>query len=113
MATTWSRKEWLRDRDRAFADLERLEEGIREYYALRGELFAGSEFPEVLTGDGIASTLVRERMHDGHMRDPWGWPYVYEASSRSVTLRSLGRDGEVGGDGPDRDIVRVFDVPVK
>lgn len=40
--------------------------------------------------------------------DPWGRPYTYalqETGDRYI-LTSLGRDGEVGGDGEDRDLSR-------
>ena len=40
--------------------------------------------------------------------DPWGRPYVYlvpgRANPRSYDLYTLGRDGEIGGEGEDGDI---------
>ena len=40
--------------------------------------------------------------------DPWGHPYGYELdeAAERYTLITLGRDGEEGGDGEDRDITR-------
>lgn len=40
--------------------------------------------------------------------DPWGNAFVYEvAGPGQVVIRSLGRDGQEGGDGEDADIVRT------
>ncbi len=39
-------------------------------------------------------------------RDPWDSPYVYELSGRnSYTIKSLGADGTMGGEGYDADIL--------
>jgi general secretion pathway protein G len=40
--------------------------------------------------------------------DPWDRPYVYalQTESDGYVLTSLGRDGEIGGDGEDRDLSR-------
>ena len=41
--------------------------------------------------------------------DPWGNPFSYEVTGPGqVTIRSLGRDGQEGGDGEDADIVRTI-----
>ena len=42
------------------------------------------------------------------LTDPWGRPYLYSAdeTGNRFTLSSLGKDGEVGGDGEDRDLTR-------
>ncbi|MGH7802974.1 MAG: type II secretion system major pseudopilin GspG [Candidatus Binatia bacterium] len=37
-------------------------------------------------------------------QDPWGFDYIYESNGRKYSLRSLGDDGEVGGDGPSADL---------
>ena len=36
--------------------------------------------------------------------DPWGIPYIYESNGINYKICSLGRDGLVGGSGPDEDI---------
>lgn len=37
--------------------------------------------------------------------DPWGYPFFYESDGRSITtLKSLGANGEPGGEGEDREI---------
>ncbi|WP_238934681.1 type II secretion system major pseudopilin GspG [Maricaulis parjimensis] len=42
------------------------------------------------------------------LTDPWGRPYGYalNAQTERYILSTLGRDGEVGGDGEDRDLTR-------
>lgn len=39
-------------------------------------------------------------------QDPWGKPYVYESTGGSYLIKSLGRDGQPGGEGVDADIER-------
>ncbi|WP_325284646.1 type II secretion system major pseudopilin GspG [Sphingomonas sp.] len=36
--------------------------------------------------------------------DPWGNPYSYNAQGGSFTLKSLGKDGQPGGEGLDADL---------
>jgi general secretion pathway protein G len=36
--------------------------------------------------------------------DPWGNPYVYQATPSGFALRSLGKDGQPGGEGLDADL---------
>ena len=37
-------------------------------------------------------------------QDPWGFEYVYISDGRQYSHKSLGDDGEVGGDGPAADL---------
>lgn len=37
-------------------------------------------------------------------RDPWDHPYLYQSESGRFAIRSLGKDGKPGGEGPDADI---------
>ena len=47
--------------------------------------------------------------YDSSIRDGWKRGILFEVSKSSViTLRSLGRDGKVGGTGDDADIIRSF-----
>lgn len=39
-------------------------------------------------------------------QDPWGKPYLYESNGSNYEIKSLGRDGQPGGEGVDEDIVR-------
>jgi hypothetical protein len=47
-------------------------------------------------------------------QDAWGRPLIYSVSDdgEDFTLRSLGRDGEVGGKGPDRDLSLAIQPPL-
>ena len=45
---------------------------------------------------------------DPRFYDPWGRPYVYEATAAGVTLSSLGRDGKPGGSDDDADVSATF-----
>ena len=72
------------------------------------------------TADGLSVLRVRpagprdgERWRGPYLRkalpeDPWGRPYRYESPGRSnpatFDLYTLGRDGEIGGEGEDADI---------
>ena len=48
---------------------------------------------------------------DDSIADAWGRKIMYEAdSSGTVTLKSLGRDGMIGGSGEDVDIICAFDA---
>ncbi len=42
-----------------------------------------------------------------NLKDPWGHPYLYgvDDDTGEINISSLGRDGKVGGDGKDADIV--------
>lgn len=37
--------------------------------------------------------------------DPWGRPYAYRGGGAGIELKSLGKDGEPGGEGLDADLV--------
>ena len=37
-------------------------------------------------------------------KDPWNHDYVYMLEGGKPTLKSLGRDGQEGGEGPDADV---------
>lgn len=39
-------------------------------------------------------------------QDPWGRDYAYTSNGQTYEIKSLGRDGQPGGEGVDADIVR-------
>jgi hypothetical protein len=45
---------------------------------------------------------------DPRFYDPWGRPYLYETTDEEITLRSLGRDGILGGSDDDADMSATF-----
>jgi hypothetical protein len=64
---------------------------------------AHSELPHSMTG------LPVMQGYDNSIRDGWGRDITLEVSSSGiVTLRSLGRDGVVGGSGEDADMIASF-----
>ena len=69
------------------------------------------------TSEGLAALIerpgsARKWNEDGYLnqssipQDPWGYDYVYVSDGRRYTLKSLGDDGEVGGEGPAADLDR-------
>jgi hypothetical protein len=48
---------------------------------------------------------------DPRFYDPWGRPYLYEATDTGISLSSLGRDGAPGGDDEDTDVSTTFPPP--
>lgn len=51
------------------------------------------------TGEQIAGSLKKLP------KDPWGNPYQYEVINDEVVVRCLGKDGVVGGEGENADII--------
>ncbi len=67
------------------------------------------------TAEGLAALIerpgsARKWNEDGYLnqssipQDPWGYDYVYVSDGRRYSLKSLGDDGEAGGDGPAADL---------
>jgi general secretion pathway protein G len=97
-------------RTKAMADLKELQQAIH-LYKLDNGLFPTTE-------QGIAALIQkptsgpppRKYPSDGYLDrsntpdDPWGQPYVYISDGQSYILRSLGGDGEQGGEGNAADI---------
>jgi general secretion pathway protein G len=97
-------------RTKAMADLKQIEQGLNLYKLDNGR------FPT--TEQGIAALIQkpgsgpqpRKWNPEGYLNqsrvplDPWGNPYVYLSNGRQYTLRSLGDDGEPGGEGPAADL---------
>jgi general secretion pathway protein G len=90
----------------ARAQMVALEESLEQY-----RLDIGS-FPK--PEEGLQALIVPPSgaknwqgpyLKKGVPNDPWDRPYIYAITSgREVDLRSLGSDGQVGGDGDARDI---------
>ena len=93
---------------RARADIQTIEAAL--------DIFRLDNFRYPTTAEGLAALV--ERPNDanirwpegGYMRrlplDPWNRPYRYASPGRrgDLDIYTLGRDGEEGGDGQDRDI---------
>ncbi len=93
---------------KAMADIRALEEGLNLY-----RLDSGA-YPS--TEQGLAGLVTKPTLppvpqrwrEDGYFErvpiDPWNNDFIYASDGRSYVLRSLGSDGEEGGDGVDADI---------
>jgi general secretion pathway protein G len=91
----------------AKANLKEIESALHLYKLDNGFYPTSSE--------GLAALIerpstARKWNEDGYLnqssipQDPWGYPYVYMSDGRRYSLKSLGDDGEVGGDGFAADI---------
>ena len=84
---------------RARADLQSLASAVETFRVLAVRLPAGLE--ELLAPAG----KTREPLLKSLPKDPWHRPYLYERTgSRTFVLRTLGADGEEGGEGEDADL---------
>lgn len=93
---------------RARADIQTIEAAL--------DIFRLDNFRYPTTAEGLEALIERPNDPDvrwpegGYMRrlpvDPWNRPYLYASPGRrgEVDVYTLGRDGEEGGDGQDRDI---------
>jgi hypothetical protein len=82
---------------RRMEDQMRVLAGIAEQYRSQHGVYAGSS----------VWRRYAERA-DPRFYDPWGRPYLYEATDAGVTLGSLGRDGAPGGENEDADVSATF-----
>ena len=81
-------------------DLRVIIRAAQQWYLLTGEM---PETVEQLTkGD---DKLGVEAILDDVPEDPWGKPYTFELRNARPVASCLGKDGEVGGEGPDADLV--------
>jgi hypothetical protein len=61
----------------------------------------------------LPGTLAVLPLRQGHMNsttDGWGRPLIYTPNDDGYSLKSLGKDGVVGGVGDDADIMRSYRV---
>jgi general secretion pathway protein G len=92
--------------DTARAQIRNITAALELYYVDTGG-YPGSD--EGLRALAIAPASV-ERWNGPYLKgadallDPWGRAYEYQSSDTAVLVRSLGRDGETGGEGIDADI---------
>lgn len=62
----------------------------------------GGKFPQTLVD------LPLKEGYDNSINDGWGNPIDYAVESRKVTIKSLGSDRKVGGEGDCEDLIRTF-----
>lgn len=95
-------------RTKAAADLRALQQALNLYR------LDNSSYPT--TEQGLQALVSRPQTGrvpvrwnpEGYLEkvqlDPWGHPYVYVSNGERYVLRSLGADGEEGGEGKDADL---------
>jgi general secretion pathway protein G len=96
-------------RARAAADLEILAQALEGYRLDVGTYPTTAQGLDALVRFPALPPQPARWRPDGYLpavpRDPWGRPYEYACpDGRHVSLRSLGSDGEVGGDGEAADV---------
>jgi len=88
----------------AVAEVQRLSMAVDEFYLDTGR--APRELSELTERPGSVSNWNGPYVNDSNLNDPWGNPYNYRfpGEQRDFDIYSHGRDGQPGGEGPDRDI---------
>ncbi|WP_194869530.1 type II secretion system protein GspG [Myxococcus sp. AB025B] len=88
-------------RERAALDLRSIQGALLLHQDAQGRLPTETE--------GLR-LLVEHQSLQALPMDPWHNPYEYTVRDGQVRLRSLGADGDLGGDGSDADIELTFSV---
>ncbi len=88
----------------AVAEVQRLSMAVDEFYLDTGR--APRELQELVERPGNVSNWNGPYVNDSNLNDPWGNAYTYRfpGEERDFDIFSHGRDGQPGGEGPDRDI---------
>lgn len=85
---------------KARADLSTIAAALRDF-----AIDNGGRYPEslelLIAPDETGATFLEQEVVPP---DPWGHPYRYELAGTDFHLLSTGADGELGGEGIDRDI---------
>jgi general secretion pathway protein G len=79
----------------ARADMKTISDALEIYRLEFGHLPTSSEGLGVLLSQGLIKKAPL---------DPWKHPFVYELARGGYSLRSLGADGQPGGEGEDQDL---------
>lgn len=91
---------------KAKADVQNIaSQGIDAFRSMKGRYPTTEEGLRVLIQEGF----LKPNQSDGTLRDPWGKEYIYlypgATHQDSYDVKSLGPDGQPGGDGDNADIV--------
>ncbi len=93
---------------KAMADIRAIEEALNLYRIDSGAYPTSEQGLEALVVQPTTGRIPRNWREDGYLErvplDPWDNEFLYAGDSKSYVLRSLGADGEEGGDGLDADI---------
>jgi general secretion pathway protein G len=94
----------------ASADLRTISAALKMYRLDNGGYPTTEQGLQALAERPTSAPLPRTWPEEGYLaevpRDPWDRPYVYKKTpgSSAFELMSLGKDGQVGGEGVDADI---------
>jgi general secretion pathway protein G len=95
-------------RSRAEMDISNLVNCVKMYQLNEHRLPHEGEWPEfLLSGSPNHSEpyIEKDKARDGKIVDPWGNPYEYrKLGSKDFEIKSMGPDGQPGGEGDDKDI---------
>ncbi len=88
----------------AVAEVQRLSMAVDEFYLDTGR--APRELRELINRPSNVSNWNGPYVNASNLDDPWGNAYQFRAPGehRNVDIYTHGRDGQSGGEGPDRDI---------
>lgn len=88
----------------ASSEVQRLSMAVDEFYLDTGR--APRELRELIQRPSNVSNWNGPYIRESNLADPWANPYEfrYPGDHLDVDIFSYGRDGEPGGEGPDRDI---------
>ena len=93
---------------KAQADLKEIEQALHLYKLDNGFYPTTEQGIVALITKPTGSPQPRKYNPEGYLtkrpEDPWGNPYVYLSDGGTFILRSLGADGEQGGEGKNADI---------
>ena len=88
----------------AVAEVQRLSMAVDEFYLDTGR--APRELRELIQRPSNVSNWNGPYIRESNLIDPWENPYNYRypGQHREYDIYSYGRDGQPGGEGPDREI---------
>lgn len=88
----------------ASAEVQRLSMAVDEFYLDTGR--APRDLRELVDRPGNVSNWNGPYIRESNLTDPWDneYTYRYPGEHRDFDIYSHGRDGQPGGEGPDRDV---------
>lgn len=92
--------------NKAKVDVNRIaSDGVDAFRSMKGRYPTTEEGLRILVTEGF----LKANNRDGTLTDPWGKEYIYiypgQAHPDAYDVKSLGPDGQAGGDGKNADIV--------
>jgi general secretion pathway protein G len=95
-------------RTKAAADLRAIEQALHLYKLDSGNYPTTDQGLKALVTKPESGIIPARWNSEGYLEkvpvDPWGHPYLYLSSGERYTLKSLGADGEEGGEGKYADL---------